>query len=436
MPDLAILTKHAEPICENSAARWHSLLAVGLGQIFDGMDASIFTLALYPALSELMHTSSYSTVGTHGAVVTATFLAGWAIGGAASGILSDYVGRTRVMMLTILLYALCTGLCAISHSWVELAFYRFLVGCGIGGEITAGGVLIAEYWKGNSRLYASGLLPGGFCVGYLLAALLNLAVGNLSWRWLFAIGIVPALLTVYIRAKLKDSTSFQAMQELKENLRNKPRADLTYKETELLSFTLGRLFKGEYAYRTLLAATLTSTTVIGHAVALSWVPAWINQLMGTGAVQERSIVAITMNIGSIIAAATAGLLVIRVGRRNAFRWIFSGSLISCLAMFLTVKTFCIPLLLWAFAAGFFSVMPFALLVMYIPELFNTEILGTAFGFTFQTARITAAISALLGGQIVLFFGGSYAMAGASLAAVYLLGIITSFFIPETSGEIS
>lgn len=416
--------------------RWHALIAIWLGQVFDGMDASIFVITLFPALSELLHTSSYSVVGVHGSIIMAIFMMGWAIGAVVSGILADYIGRTRMLTLTILLYALATGLCATSHNWVELAFYRFLVGCGIGGEISAGGVMLAECWRGKARMYTSGLMPAGFCVGYLLTALLNLVLGHLSWRWLFVVGVIPALLTVYIRAKLKDPISFQLTQEYKKHLRTKQQSDLTHQEIQLLRFTFGRLFSNEYLRNTLVVMALASITIIGYWAALSWVPAWINQLMGTSAVQERSTAAIVMNMGSIVASAMAGLIVTWLGRRNAFRFAFLGSLLSCGGMFLTVKTFGLSLLLWVFAAGAFCVLPFALLFIYTPELFKTEIRGTAFGFSFQIGRAAAAVAALISGQLIALFGGSYALAGACIASLYIIGILASFFMPNTTGEIA
>ena len=87
----------------------HVLLATWLGELFDGMDASICVLVLFPALSELVGSTSHSTVGLIGSVILATFMLGWALGAIVFGILADYIGRARTLVLTILLYALCTA---------------------------------------------------------------------------------------------------------------------------------------------------------------------------------------------------------------------------------------------------------------------------------------------------------------------------------------
>ncbi len=212
------------------SSQWHVLTATWLGEMFDGMDASIFVLVLFPALSELLNTKSHSIVGVHGSYILATFMVGWAIGGIVFGILADHIGRARTLVYTILLYAIFTGLCALSHNWQEMAFYRFLVGCGIGGEISIGGVLMAESWQGKSRLHATGLMCSSFGFGYLVASFLNLLVGGLGWRWLFLVGIVPALLTAYIRANLKEPVQYEFVAECKKRLRSKPRHELSQKK--------------------------------------------------------------------------------------------------------------------------------------------------------------------------------------------------------------
>ncbi len=415
-------------------ARWHALLATWLGELFDGMDASIFVLVLFPALSELTGTTDHSAVGLVGSVVLALFMIGWAAGAIVFGILADSIGRARTLVITILLYAICTGLCAIASSWWELAFYRFLVGCGIGGEISIGAVILAEYWRGRGRIHAVAVMSTSFGFGYLAAALLNLALGHLGWRWLFVAGILPALLTVYIRARLKEPEQFEAVKARRKALRLKPKAGLTSEEAKLLRFPLPELFAGENRIKTFSVMALASSAIIGYWAVLSWIPAWINQLTGTLAVDERSAAAIALNLGAILSAAVTGLIVDRIGRAGAFRLSFAGALASTTCMFLTVKAFGTALLAFVFAAGFFGVMPFVVLFIYVPELFEARIRGTAFGFSVQIGRIFAACAAIAGGHLIGMFGGSYALAGAAVALFYAVGILASLVMPETAGK--
>jgi MFS family permease len=418
-----------------SKMAWHVLLASWLGETFDGMDASIYALVLFPALAELLQTSSHSVVGVYGSVVLAVFMLGWAVGASAFGILSDYIGRARTMMLTILVYALFTGLCATAHNWCELAIYRFFVGCGIGGEICLGPIMISEYWKGRSRLHALAALNSSFGVGFLLAALLNLGLGSLGWRWLFVAGVAPAFITLYIRATLKEPEQFTAVQSLKQKLRKKPRQLLTDAERKLLRFTFPVLFSAENRSKVLVVIGLASSAIIGYWAVLSWIPAWINQLTGTQAVLERSQAAIVMNLGAITACALSGFLLTRISISNAFRISFAAALICYLGMFLTVHSFSPALLCWVFFVGAFASTPFVFLFVYTPELFSADIRGTAFGFSVQVGRVFAGLAALAGGQIIQFCNGSYATAGATIALCYLVGLAATCFMPRTEGEV-
>ncbi len=414
---------------------WHVLAATWLGTFFDGLDATIYVMVLVPALTELLKTTSHAEMGIVGSYVLAIFMIGWAVGSAIFGMLADHIGRARTLTITILLYAICTGLCATAHTWQELAFYRFLVGCGIGGEIGIGGVLLAEAWKGRARLHAAAAMVSAFGVGYLATSLLNLWLGGYGWRWLFVAGVVPALLTVYLRAKLKDPPEFEFLAERKKRAKSKPAGERSEEEKKLLQPTFPALFTKETLPKTGVIIAMAGSAIMGYWAVLSWIPPWVNQLVGTAAVQERSITTIALNLGLVVSAIIGGWYVRILGRSLAFRIGSLASFLCCVGMFLTVKSFGPTLLAWAFATGFFTVMPFVVLFIYVPELFETRIRGTGFGFSYNAGRVFAAVAALCGGQLIAMFGGSYAHAGATIAGVYLIGVAISFFMPVTRGEV-
>lgn len=419
-----------EPVLKQESLPWHTLIAIWFGTVFDGFDASIFTIVLFPAMSELLGTTSHSMAGVYGSVVVATLLIGYFVGGTCFGMLADKIGRTKTMTLTILLYASFTGLCAISHNWIELAIYRFLVGCGIGGEICVSGVLLSESLKNKNRLHAMGFFLSAFPVGAILAALLNLWIGNLGWRWLFIAGIVPALLTIYIRSKIKEPKVFTLTRELKKVAKSNSTHSSSLRNIGLLE-----VFSPKYRTRAFLAACLSTTAIVGYWAVLSWIPPWINQLTGTKAVDERSWAFFIMNVGGIIGAVCAGTLVSYLDRKKSFLLVFTGGLISSLGMFLTVKSFGAALLAWTFAVGLFANLPFALLLIYLPEIFDTHLRGAAVGFTYNTGRILGAAAVLTSGQLIALFGGSYAAAGACCASLYIIGIIASLFIKPISNTL-
>jgi MFS family permease len=277
-------------------------------------------------------------------------------------------------------------------------------------------------------LHAAGFLAGSFAVGYLIASLLNLFLGGLGWRCLFIAGIVPAFLTAYIRMKLKEPVQFELMKQYKQRLRAKPKAELSEEEAAVLKFTFPQLFKGTNLSKTLLVTAISSSSIVGYWAVLSWIPPWINKLTGTEAIQERSVATIILNIGGIISCQLVGILVSKFGRRTTFFVCFLGALICSLGMFLTNKSFDSTLLIWIFFEGFFAMALFSLMFIYVPEIYETKLRATAFGFCVQSGRIAAAIAALTGGQLIGIFGGSYAMAGATISLFYLVGVFASLFI--------
>jgi MFS family permease len=158
------------------------------GFMFDLMDSTLYSLVMVPAVRDLLGGAAASTqsIGWYGGLVSAIFLVGWATGGVFFGIFADSYGRKKALMVTILMYALFTGLCAVANSWWELGIYRFLTGLGIGGEWAAGAALVAETWPERSRVQAAALLQLSGGVGYFLAAFINLMVGGYSWRFSFS----------------------------------------------------------------------------------------------------------------------------------------------------------------------------------------------------------------------------------------------------------
>ncbi len=412
-------------------SRWHALLATWLGGVFDGMDSSIFAIVLYPALSELLGTTSYADVGVHGSYIIALFMVGWAIGAMLFGMAADHFGRARTLTFTIILYALCTGLCATAHSWWELGIYRFLVGAGIGGEMGIGAVLLSECWPGKSRVHAVSAMATSLGFGYFLTAGLNLWLGGFGWRWLFVAGIAPAFLTVYIRAKLKEPEQFNAIKAERERL--KQSGALNKQDT--LGRTLKELFSTQYKYKTLSVVAVASCAIITWWAVIAWIPAWINQLTGDLAVGERSHAMFLKDIGMIASGIFGGWLIKKLGYKKCMAISFFCAFIAAVGMFLTVKSFSLTLLFWVLAVGFFAHLPFVVLWIYIPELFEARIRSTAFGFSYNIGRFAAAFAALGSGALINIFNGSYALAASTVATIYLFGVVASMFMPRTSGEV-
>jgi MFS family permease len=413
------------------SSKWHVLLATWLGGFFVALDMMIFGIVLHPALSDLLGKATDTEIGQAGAIIMAVFMLGWSLGASLFGAIADYLGRAKTLMLTILIYALCTGLCALSHNWVEMAFYRFLVGFGIGGEISIGAVMLSESWSNaESKPYAMSGMWTSFGCGMLATSVLNFALGNFGWRWLFVAGIIPAFLTIYIRSTLKESNDFHAVKKQREDLKAKSASSLTVIEAKLLRFSFLEIFSVEHRSRVILISALASFAMVAYWAGLSWLPAWINQLTGTVAVDERSAASLVVSLGVLTATIAGGFLIKALGARNSLLVGFVGALISNVILFCTIKTFGTALLVWSFIAGFFDQVPFIILCIYIPLLFPAHVRGTAFGFCYDGAgRIIAALAILLGGQLIGVFQGSYSAAAACMAAVNVLGFAVAFWLP-------
>jgi MFS family permease len=202
---------------------WFVLVVAALGWLFDTMDQQLFNLARVPAMKELLFSpqsgpADDATVAKYGGYATSIFLIGWASGGLAFGVLGDRIGRAKTMLLTILIYSLCTGLSALSVGFWDFAFYRFITGLGVGGEFAVGVSLVAEVMPDNARPFALGLLQALSAIGNVTAALISIVLGHLeqtgavgsAWRVMFVIGTVPALLAILIRRRLKEPERWQS----------------------------------------------------------------------------------------------------------------------------------------------------------------------------------------------------------------------------------
>ncbi len=204
---------------------WFVLLVAALGWMFDCLDQQLFTLSRQPAMRDLLAESGRNAA-EYGGYATAIFLLGWASGGLMFGVLGDRIGRAKTMFLTILLYSLCTGLSAFSRGFWDFALFRFLTGLGVGGEFAVGVALVAEVMPDRARPHALGLLQALSTIGNVSSAVIAigcakagswlaqwhvLGVTLTPWRAMFLVGILPALLALLIRRRLKEPERWEAV---------------------------------------------------------------------------------------------------------------------------------------------------------------------------------------------------------------------------------
>ena len=289
-------------------------------------------------------------------------------------------------------------------------------------------MVIAEFWKGRSRLWATCVLESSFNAGLLFSSAINIFLGAHGWRWLFVAGVIPALATVYIRSKLKESESFEEVAKHRKEA-------IAVDKTEVKS-SWAQLMEPEMKSKLIWTAAIAMSAIVGFWACVAWLPAWVNQLTGDIAIGERSTATTLFSIGGLVGCFVTPLILDRLGRKNTLKLSFAGGLIAAVTMFVTVKTFGLPLLLWAFALGVFTNVQFTTLQIYIPEVFPTSMLATAAGVCYGAGRIFSAALAICGGQLIAIYGGSYALASATLSLIYIVGVVAAFFIVETDGAVA
>src|SRR5512137_2834039 len=190
--------------------QWRSGIAAWLGWTFDGLDMHLYTLVALPFVAELMHlTTKDDLVGRNGSWIQAAFMFGWALGGGLFGRVGDRLGRTRALMLTILTYAVFTGLSFFAARWWHLLIFRFLAALGIGGEWAVGASLLSETWPRRWRPWIAAVLQSGVNVGILGAGLANFVLAAAPPRYLFLVGVLPALLVFWIRRAVPEPEEWQ-----------------------------------------------------------------------------------------------------------------------------------------------------------------------------------------------------------------------------------
>src|SRR5499427_8218253 len=195
-----------------SREQWRVLAASNLGWLFDGFEIYALFLTVGFALHQLLDVTQQAQIPRYAGYILATTVFGWATGGVIGGVMSDYIGRKRTMILAILAYSLTTGLSALAWDWVSFAVLRFLVGVGIGSEWATGASIVSELWPDHARGKGGGLLQCGAGLGGILASGVWLVVGGVgpnAWRWMYLIGVLPALVTLWIRRRIPESSRWE-----------------------------------------------------------------------------------------------------------------------------------------------------------------------------------------------------------------------------------
>ena len=424
-----------------NATQWKTLLASNLGWVFDGFEAFALILTVGLAMRQLLSPADLANLPTYAGGIIALTLIGWAIGGMAAGVVADYIGRKRTMILTILTYSIMTGLSAIAWDWTSFAVMRFLVGLAIGAEWVTGTAMTAEFWPDHARGRGAGLFQCGFGIGFFLASLVWLfvsATGAGAWRTMYLIGVLPALLTLWIRKSIPESTLWEEESKRRRALAERERRGeaISAAEQAITRFTLTELFaEPEVRRRTIVGLIMATASAVGFWAISTWVPPFGGAMAaktGLPAAQWASYTGMSFTAGTIVGYVAFGFLADVFGRKPITMLYFALSLLLTPVMFLWTPTLT-ALLTIAALLGCFSSGQFTWMSTWLPELYPTRMRATGAGFIFNASRIPAAFGVLIAGAIIAQLGG-YGNAVMTIATVYLLGLAAAPFLPETHGK--
>src|SRR3954468_19727882 len=442
---------------------WFVLVVAALGWLFDCLDQQLFILARPQAMAQLVTKAETPEElaryrSNAGDVATSVFIAGWATGGLIFGMLGDRIGRARTMLITILLYSLCTGLSAFSVTVYDFAFYRFLTGLGVGGEFAVGVALVAEVMPARARTYTLALLQALSALGNISAAFINLGLGiaegegmldspllrsiglaNSPWRLMFLIGAVPALLALVIRRHLKEPERWQKASHQGATAK------------QLGSYT--ELFRHPtWRKHALLGLALACSGVIGLWAVGFYTPDLIRQVQSrplTQSVYEREIAeakqagdsartedleqiyslwqqgkegetptdladtkkrldgeikrtlttnqsytSIAINVGAFLGMFSFGAVSQRIGRKPTFAMALIAAFCTTVFVFYTLQDFW-QIFVFVPIMGFCQLSLFGGYAVYFPELFPTYLRSTGTSFCYNVGRFVAAFGPLV-----------------------------------------
>jgi MFS family permease len=392
-----------------------------------GLDAFDFLIVTF-ALSAIASAFALSQ-GAAGFILTVTLVAS-AVGGIGAGMLADRIGRARTLMITVAVYSVFTFLSGLAQSYEMLLVFRTLQGLGFGGEWATGAALIAEYSKPEQRGRLLGWMQSAWAVGWALAAIafavvFSLAEPEFAWRILFFLGIIPALLILYIRARVPEPEIFAETRRAEEERRSEAL------ESHATENPLKQLFRRDLIKTTLLGFLLATGAQGGIYVQVTWLPTFLQQT------RELNVVNTTLYLIVVIGGSFVGYIVAAyihdwLGRRLTFALFLGGSIVFLLLYTLIPPGNNTLLLVLSFPLGFFAYGSFSGFGSYLAELFPTRARGAGQGFTYNTGRALGAFFPTTVGFLAAAIGLSAAIAFGTVG--YALALLALLFLPETRGK--
>jgi MFS family permease len=388
-----------------------------VGWALDAMDFMIYPLVIGTiiALWQVQR-------DTAGLAVTVTLLAS-ALGGWIAGYLSDRIGRVRTLQLTIIWFSFFTLLCAFAQNFTQLMILRALLGLGFGGEWAAGAVLMGETIRAQYRGRAVGSVQSGWAVGWGAAVLLQAVMFSIlpaeqAWRWMFALGALPALLVFFLRRYVEEPEVSVETRAREAQKGDQPK--------------IWEIFSPDVLKITILASLLGTGAQGGYYAVTTWLPTFLRTERGLTVVGSTGYLAFLI-LGSFAGYLVGAWLADRIGRRNLFITFAIGAILVVVAYTqLPISNEVMWLL--GFPLGFFASGYFSGMGAFLTELFPTRLRGSGQGFAYNFGRGIGALFPTLVGYLGKTLPLSQAIAIFAVIAYGLL-LLAALLLPETRGKV-
>jgi MFS family permease len=401
---------------EVTAKQWYVLLAGQMGWALDAFDVMLYSFCLTTIMKEWGHAPAAA-----GFMVTVTLFASSA-GGILFGAVADKIGRKKSLMITVLLFSICSGLSGLAQNLTQLAIARTILGLGMGGEWASGALLVSETWPPKHRGKAIGIMQSGWAIGYILAAICGATILPLfGWRAMFFVGIVPALFALWVRSKVDEP---EIWVKAKKEHAAKQRSD----------FGFFQIFSPDLVRFTLLSTLTSAFVMFAYWGLFTWMPGFLAMPVAKGGaglgIAKAPIWIIPMMIGAFLGYVSFGFIADKLGRRPTFAGYL---LISAVLVWVFGNTHdATTLMVLGPFIGFFGSGYFSAFGAFISELFPTRARGSAVGFCYNSGRMLSAFApTVIGGLSV-----KYGLGGALtfLAIAFVGGAVSIYLLPETKGR--
>ena len=400
------------------SARVFVLVAASLGLVFDGVELGLMPVASLSVSKSLLGEAFTPTLGGDWfARFTAALMLGAAVGGILLGNLGDRIGRSRAMGVSILFYSIFAMMGAWARTQEEMLVLRFMVGLGVGGVWPNGMALVSECWSSASRPLVTGVMSAGLNAGILLLSQVVRiwTVSPDSWRWLFYLGGLPALLGILVLVALPESPTWLANR----NTTKQPPPPIR------------ELFRPELIRMTLVAIIIASIPLVGAWSASKWMIPWADKVAGTASPGYKAATQGWWALGATLGSFSGAQLSRWMGRRTSYLLISFFTTILTLTMFQWTAPLQPSFHPVVFAQGFVATLFFGWLAVFLPQMFPTRIRATGSGLAYNSGRFATAAGVLLAGLLFATLGGDYSRVGSLCSMIYAVGMLVVWLLPQT-----